>query len=303
MRVLACVFLLASAASAGENDLQLWRLGHPDALSCTFCDGRAGDVPEPGSPGAQPRFHRFASTLGLAFVPPFEEPAATTGQAGFEIGFSSSQAFLRIPVEAWPTVGTQSGAAPPGVLVLPAVVARKGLGGSLELGFAAQWLAGSQMMALSGEVRWAAVEGVASAPDLALRLWGTRVVGTEELDLAMAGADLLVSKGFGVAGTVKLQPYGSFGIALINAQSGVVDFKPATENAAQPGLDDQVFRRVSLWDNRYLRAAAGVRLAAGPALAGVEAAMAWGRNDAQDAAGTSNFVRLWSVAGRLGLSF
>jgi hypothetical protein len=179
------------------------------------------------------------------------------------------------------------------------------LGGSLELGAAVQWLASSQMMALSGELRWAAMEGLESAPDVALRLWGTRVIGTQDLDLACAGADALVSKSFGIAGMMKLQPYASFGLAMVNAFSAVVDFKPGAEDPSRPGADDQVFHAATLYNNRYLRAGAGVRLVTGTLVAGVEGAMAWGRNPIQDvgAAGQENFVRLWSFAGRVGAAF
>jgi hypothetical protein len=304
VRIAAFILVLSGAARAAGNDLQLWRLGHPDAIPCTVCDGSIGDVPEAGTPGAQARFHRLASTLGLAFVPPFQEAASTTGQAGFEIGIVSSQAFLRIAPDAWPTVETQAVGAPPGVLVLPAVTVRKGLGGSLELGAAVQWLASSQMMALSAELRWAAIEGIASAPDVALRAWGTRVIGTQDLDLASAGADAQVSKSFGVAGMMKLQPYGSFGLAMINAFSSAVDFKPGVEDAARPGIDDQVFHAVTLYNNRYWRGGLGVRLVAGTLVAGVEGAVAWGTNAVQDGASSPvNFVRLWSLAGRIGAAF
>jgi len=304
VRICALILLLSGAARAGANDVQLWRLGHPDALGCTICDGSPLDVPEPGTPGAQARFHRFASTLGLAFVPPFQEPAATTGQAGFEVGLSSSQAFLRISPDAWPTAGTQASAAPPGLLVLPALAVRKGLGGSFELGVAFQWLTNSEIMAISGELRWAAVEGLASAPDVALRLWGTRLIGTQDLDLGSAGADAMVSKTFGVAGMLKLQPYGSLGLAMVNAYSSVVDFKPAAEDQSRPGRDDQVFHPISLQNNRYWRAGAGLRMVAGKTVLGLEGAVAWGNNSVDDGAGSAtNFVRLWSLAARLGATF
>jgi hypothetical protein len=305
VRICLFILVLAGTANAAANDLQLWRLGHPDSLACTLCDGGPSDIPEPGTPGAQARFHRLASTLGLAFVPPFQETAATTGQAGFELGLTSSQALLRIGADAWATAGTQAVAAPPDVLILPAVTLRKGLGGSFELGAAVQWLANSQMMALSGELRWAAVEGLESVPDVALRVWGTRVIGTQDLDLASAGADALVSKSFGLAGMMKLQPYGSFGLAMVNALSAVVDFKPGAEDPSRPGADDQVFHGITLYNNRYWRAGAGVRLVAGRVVAGLEGAVAWGRNAIQDSggAGQENFVRLWSFAGRVGAAF
>jgi len=304
VRLAAIILLLAGAARAGANDLQLWRLGHPDPLPCTACDGRTGDVAEAGTAGAQARFHRLASTLGLALVPPFQEPAATTGQSGFEVGLGTSQAFLNLGADVWTTVGTQNGSPAPPVVIVPALLVRKGLGGSFELGAAVQWLADSQMMALSADLRWAVVEGLASTPDVALRLWGTRVVGAQDLDLASAGADALVSKSFGVGGMMKVQPYGSFGLAMINAQSSAVDFKPGAEDAARPGIDDQVFHRVRMFDNRYWRGSAGARLIVGSVVMGLEGAVAWGTNPVQEGpAPASNFVRLWSFAARFGTAF
>jgi len=305
MRLAALFLIVAGAAHAAANDLEIWRLGHPDNLACTLCDGSAGDLPEAGSPGAQARFHRLASTLGLAFIPPFEEPAATTGLSGFEFGVSSSQAMLRIPADAWPTVETQATGAPPPLLILPAFTLRKGLGGSLELGAGVQWLANSQMLAVSAQLRWAAIDGIDYAPDVALRAWGTRVLGTQDLDLGAAGADALVSKSFGLFGMLKVQPYGSFGIAMVNAFSAMVDFKPASEDSAQPGADDQRFHNISLYNNRYWRAGAGLRVISGRMLVAAEGSVAWGRNPIQDMATTApeNFVRLWSFSGRLGIGF
>ena len=304
-RLALLICLAAAAARAESNDLDLRFLGHPGPLACTLCDGSPGDVPEAGDPNAQARFHRLASTLGLAFVPPFQEAAGTLGQSGFEVGLSSSQAVLRIAPDAWPTLGTQGKSAPPRMLILPALTLRKGLGGSVELGAAVSWLTNSQMMALSAELRWAPLDGLASWPDLALRLWGSRVLGTGELDLAMAGADVQLSKSFALAGMIKLQPYLQGGMVMINALSGVVDFKPAVENAANPGGDDGAFRSVVLYKNRYLRGAVGVRMVAGVVVLGIEGSMAAGTNPIYDGpAGTpENYVRLTGFSARLGFGF
>jgi hypothetical protein len=306
----------AAAGRAAENDLQLWRLGHPDPLGCHLCNGLPGDSPEAGDPNAQARFHRLASTLGLALVPPFQEPAGTLGQAGFEVGVSSSEAFLRIPGDAWPT----SAAAPPRVLTVPAVTLRKGLGASFELGAAVSWLSNSQIMALSAELRWAVVDGFYYAPDIALRLWGTRALGTQELDLGEGGVDVQLSKSFGVAGMVKLQPYGQGGVVLINAQSAVVNFKPTASNPRDPTAQDGVFHTIAMvksassfpyfaLPNAFLRGTVGLRLVAGVVVLGVEGGLAWGTNSIQSdplpggAVPPKNFVRLWSSSARLGFSF
>ena len=254
---------------------------------------------EPGTPGAQARFHRLASTLGLVFAPPFQETAGTLGQSGFEVGVSSSEAFLRIAADAWPT----RAAAPPKVLTLPTVTLRKGLGASLELGAAVSWLANSQMMALSAELRWALLDGFASAPDLALRGWATRLVGAQDLDLTAGGVDAQLSKSFGVLGMMKLQPYFQFGVEMVNAGSRVVDFKPAAENPQNPTADEGLFHSISFLDNRYLRAALGLRLLAGVVVLGVEGNLAWGTNAIEKDAAQKNFIRLWSGAAHLGFAF
>lgn len=310
MRLAIALLLLTTAAWADRNDLQLYRLGHADDLNCTLCDGQPGDVKEPGTVAAQMRFHMLASLLGLAFVPQFQEPAGTLGQSGFEIGIGSQQAFLRMPAEAWAGSGPK-----PEVLVLPGVALRKGLGGSLELGLAASWLTQSQMFALSAELRWAVVEGLPRAPDVALRAHGTRLLGSRELDLTTAGADLAVSKDFAVAGVARLQPVFQAGIVFVNAATTVIDFKPAAENDANPTADDATFRTVSLLDNRYLRAAAGLRLVTGVWVVGVEGSFATGKNRVQadplpasqctagDCTPPEQTVRLWTVAGRAGVTF
>ena len=315
MRALLCVLLLASAARASDNDLQLYLLGHPDDLPCTRCDGSPGDVKEPGDLNAQARFHRLSSTLGLAFIPPFQEPAGTTGQAGFEVGFSVSEAFLKIPSDSWATVGTQASGSPPQVLAFPTLSFRKGIGGSLEIGAAVSTLYSSQMVGLTAELRWAPIDGIAYAPDVALRAYATRVVNSQDLDLTVGGADLSLSKSFGVAGTVKLQPYGQAGLAMVNAVSNVVDFKPAVAAAPNPTAHNGVFRDIHLQDNRYLRGSIGLRLVAGAVVLGIEGSGAGGTNAIQSASlptsqcsggqckAPREYVRVWSTAARLGFSF
>ena len=299
------LLLAASAARADDNDVQLIKLGHPDNLGCTRCDGSAGDPSEAGNPSSQARFHRYASTLGLAFSPPFQDTAGTLGQAGFEVGISSSQALLRADsASSW----AGQSATQPSVLLMPALVLRKGLGGSLELGVVASWLAKSQMMAVSGELRWALIDGLHYVPDLGLRLWGTRVLGDHELDLLMLGADLQLSKTIGVAGTFEIQPYVHGGIEMVNAFSGAIDFKPNVENDGNPSADDDSFHTIHFWENRFFRGAAGLRFVAGAVVLGVEGTFAQGTNPIQHdsvngVSAPRETVQLWTVSGRLGLRY
>jgi hypothetical protein len=309
----AVAVLAASAARAGGNDVELWRLGNPNPITvCTLCDGSSGDsVPVAGDLQAQVRFARMSSTLGLALIPAFHEQARTTGQAGFELGFSTQTSFIALGNDEWASERTQALGDAPKVLVLPTVSVRKGLGGGFELGAAVSHVYDSNILGLSAELRWAVLEGL-DAPDISVRAYGTRAIGTRDLDLVAAGADLMVSGSFGVGGTIKLQPYAQGGLALVNATSGIVDFRPQTEDTARPGAnplgDDEVFRTVSMLDNRYGRGAIGCRMVAGAVVLGLEGGVALGRNAIQSDAITGQdvprqFTRVWNASARLGLTF
>ncbi len=289
----AIVALLAARpARAGDNDLLLWTLGNPDSMiTCTICDG-SDNTRVAGDPLAQTRFARMTAALGLAFVPGFGETAASIGQAGFEIGFTQSARILSINANEWATDGSwnasspalpqaQQFSQPPGALMLSSLTIRKGIGGSFDIGAFATYLAESQMFALGAEVRGALIDGIDYAPDLSIRAWGARVVGTRELDLTMAGADAMLSKSFGVSGSVKLQPYGQFGVVLINATSGVIDFNPAHQDLKNPTSADGVFGDIHMLENRYNRAAAGLRIVAGAAVIGLEGDYAFGTSPVQ----------------------
>ncbi len=298
MRRVAFAFavLCAGSARAADNDLQLFRLGHPDAIV-------VGGAAQPGDPGAQFRFARLAATLALAFTPAFEDQAQTTGQAGFEVGFSGQIAYPRLAPQEWATQGSLGAAPAPQALLLPTLAVRKGLGGSVEVGGAVSLLAGSQMVAFSGQIRWAPIEGLYRAPDVALRAFATRVVGTQEMQLTFGGADLLVSKSFGVAGTMRMQPYAQYGMTLVNATSGPVDFSPGTENSADPSADDGSFHTIPFWENRYHHVAVGVRMIAGSVLLGLEGGVAFGTNAVERNSSTQQFTRVWTSSARLGLAF
>jgi hypothetical protein len=308
MRRVALLLLLLcpAGARAATNDLQLWRLGSPvDITVCTVCNGTDNAL-VPGDPSAQLRFARLTATLALAFAPAFEEAAQTIGQSGFELGIGTQVVYPRLSEKEWPSEGTLGTGAPPRALFLPTVTVRKGLGGSVELGVAASLLTSSQAFALGAQVRWALVDGLYGLPDVALRAWASHLIGVQDLNLTFGGADILVSKSFGVAGTFRLQPYVQYGMTLIDASSGAIDFNPSAEDPANPSADDGSFHRIAFWENRYHRFAAGVRMVSGRWLLGLEGGMAMGTNPVQHdgaASAAIQFTRVWTGSARLGLAF
>jgi hypothetical protein len=254
---------------------------------------------------AQKRFARLGSALGLAFVPRWSEPAASAGQAGFEVGVVETGAFLKLSNDEWATEGSRGQSPAPGLLPITSVQLRKGLGGSLDLGLSVSYLPGSQILGLGAALRLSILDGIEHAPDVAIRVWGEHLVGSGELFVNELGGDLLVSKTFGLAGMLKVQPFGQFGMAFVQLDTAKIDFLPEGYNASSPLSFQDVFERVLLTDNRYLRAAVGARLLTGAVVFAVEGAAAWGTNPVQSAAPSSvqQYTRQYSVAANLGFGF
>jgi hypothetical protein len=303
---LVVTMLCAARAGAAPNDLQLWRLGHPDTISvCTVCDG-TDTITQPGDPTAQYRFARLAATLALGFAPSFEDQAQTTGQSGFEMGLTGQVVYPRLAEAEWPTEDSLAARPVPQALAIPTVTLRKGLGGSLELGTSASFLYGSQIVALGAQLRWAIVEGL-SAPDIALRAWGSHLLGDRELNLWFGGADILVSKSFGIFGTTRLQPYAQYGMVVAEARTFSINFNPTAQPSSNPSDNHGTFHRIAFWENRYHRFVVGLRLVRGVMLIGVEGGLAFGTNPVQHdpvtAGPSEQFTRVWTTSGRLGLTF
>ena len=134
-------------------------------------------------------------------------------------------------------------------------------------------------------------------PTLAVRgVWRAGVTGTRELDLTIAAARTSwCRRSFGVAGMIKLQPYGQFGIAMVNANTGVINFNPTAQGQINPTAEDGVFRDIHLFSKLPGNRLAGwaARWLAGAAVIGLEMNYAFGTNPVQagQAAGSTHAGR------------
>lgn len=75
---------------------------------------------------------------------------------------------------------------------------RKGLPAGIDIGVAYGRALETDIELVSADLQWAFLEGGALTPALALRLTGTRTMGSDVYDLDQYGAELLLSKGFAV---------------------------------------------------------------------------------------------------------
>jgi hypothetical protein len=91
------------------------------------------------------------------------------------------------------------------------------------------WLVDSELFAPGFEIRWALQEGYKWIPDLSIRGSVNHMVGNRDLLLTTVGADLVLSKNFGILGMVNIAPYVSWSFIFVAATSRVIDPTPTSQ--------------------------------------------------------------------------
>lgn len=213
---LAC-FGLAGELWALDNDPKIYRL----------CKGYAeGEFPCGSSPSAdQKAFRDLTKEYGIALSHKVLAPAETLGANGFQIGFSYSVTPNQADKDLWKR-GTE-GENSPSTLMTTEINVRKGLPFSFELGVDAGWLAMSEMFYFGGGLKWALNEAVSAFPiDFSVRGTVRRVFGSADLDLTLAGLDVLISHNFGIGGLFQLAPYAGYSPSFIFVSSNLIDGTP-----------------------------------------------------------------------------
>ena len=259
--ILVAVAAGASPARAAQNDLQLYQLSYFDKNANRY-------RPD------QDSFNKLTNELGLAFAPKFLSPAATLGEAGFEVGFETSLTTINSGEAYWKNA--VEGGTPPSMLTTGQFHLRKGLPQSFEVGTTVTYLFLSQMFAAGVEVKWAINEGFYYAPDVAVRGAVNRTFAARDLDLTTSGFDAAMSKTFGLFGTSQITPYAGYSMALVWASSHVVNATPGEPRDDGPNkwglpVDQFVFdQNLTLNDRIFF----GLRYKAAIAVIGYEFMMA-----------------------------
>jgi len=102
---------------------------------------------------------------------------------------------------------------------------------AFEFGAGAVNILGSRMYAVQGYAKIALQEGFHGwvLPSFAVRGSASQLLGTNQVDLNVYGVDVVASKAFGLAGTVRLEPFLGWNYLFIDAASGVIDATPACD--------------------------------------------------------------------------
>ncbi len=251
--------VLGAAAHADEYDLQISKLGNPDAGEAGFRATANAD------------FQAFARAFSATLTSTNLMPPETLGHAAFNV--SAELSVVSLPSDILvPTEGAQ-----PGTVLVPSFHIRKGMPFSVELGARVGWVEKSRMVAATGEVKWAVNEGFTYLPDVGVRGHVTRLLGVRDFNLTAAGLDVGVGKQFPVGGMVTFTPYGGLDFTFVGAGSNTIDFNPerpysdSVQDDSLAALDDTAsYAPVKLSNNMTQRIYGGVRFIGGVLQLGAE---------------------------------
>jgi hypothetical protein len=226
----------AAPARAGGNDLVMSRLGDIklDGL------GQPIDVI-----GRNLDYRSLASELGVVMAPRLLTPSDTLGFGGFQFAVDMQATSITNDADYWRALESSQNPGGTGVdhgeSIMPTVgfFVRKGIWlpmPSFEVGLGAVHLLDSEMWAAQGYVKFAMHEGFHDfpLPSVAVRGGGSRVMGTDQIDLSVGSLDISVSKDLGYQGTITVSPYGGWNVLWIVPRSEVIDKTPGIDTRADP---------------------------------------------------------------------
>jgi len=258
--------LLAGAwrpAVAGPNDLNLLHLCDPKTPAPGVLNGMVSEcgwvrratgtgLIESITPDAEAesRFRSLMSELGVLMAPRLSVPAETLGLAGFQISGEAGTTSISRGEPFWNGVEAVSPdnrlRRPDGWLTTVGLTLRKGLWlplPALEVGGGFMHLVDSKMVSWQGYAKLALHEGFHDwpLPSFAVRGSAAILTGTDQVRMSIAGLDLLMSKGFGILKTARLEPFGGWSFLFVRARANPVDATPScdayfarTATAGQP---------------------------------------------------------------------
>lgn len=136
-------------------------------------------------------------------------PASGSDVFGLDIGVEVS--VMDIESDSWDLI-LDSGDAPSS-LAAPKLHGRVELPFNINVGAIYSKIPESNIALFGGELQWAAIDGSAVMPAVALRGSFSNLSGVDDFDLSTYGLDAVVSKGFGMG--IKLTPYAGIGMISI----------------------------------------------------------------------------------------
>ena len=193
LRMLAFLLCLAPASAlAGGLDLHL--------------EGLVDKSKQTSGADATGNYKSLMTELGLAFGPRNLGPAASLGSLGIEGAYEYGMASVNGSADYW----TKTVDDPRSTLTTHSIHVRKGLPYSMQLDTSLTMLPDSNLTGIGAGLNIAAIDGFKSIPDLALNMGVNTVLGfpsNAAVDMLVAWGGGTLSKNFGIAGILSLQPW------------------------------------------------------------------------------------------------
>ncbi len=182
-------------------------------------------------------YRNLVSEMGVAFGPSFLAPAETVGYMGMAIGAHYGITTINGSADYWKN-GVHG--TPAGFVQTIGMEVRKGMWFPLpgfEISGGVKYLTESHLFAPHVSGKFSINEGYFDfpIPAIAVRGFGARVMGSDQVDLTIASVDLSLSKSFGVAGTLNVTPYLGYNYLMIFSDSKVVDVTPGVDSLNPDG--------------------------------------------------------------------
>ncbi|MCO4760276.1 MAG: hypothetical protein KC502_02155 [Myxococcales bacterium] len=195
-------------------------------------------------------YQSLMSELSLAMGSRMVGPAASLGALGIEAAYELSIVGTNASASYW----KDTASSPQSSVMTGQLRVRKGLPYGLQLGANLTHLYDSNMWAIGTEMNMSLVDGFANIPDLAVRSSINVVLGNADLGMLIVGADAVLSKSFGIAGILSLQPWASYSFAYTHVSTHQIDVYP---NASSITPDLMLLKQIN--DTSH-RAAFGLRI-------------------------------------------
>lgn len=188
----------------------------------------------------------MALILGSKMVGPGQSLGALGMEAALEMSFVQTNS----TADYW----KNSVAKPASTVATTQMRVRKGLPYAMQVGAVLTHLIDSNLWAIGAELNMSLVDGYVSVPDLCLRTSVQSVLGHSDISMLIVGADLVLSKSFGVGGVLSLQPWGAYSFNYSNVTTRQLEVYP-NDTTLEPDLE--LLKAVN---NVSHRAAFGMRL-------------------------------------------
>ena len=160
--------------------------------------------------------------VSLALGPKMAGPAHSLGALGIEAAYELSFVQTNSGLDYWTKAATN----PQPTIQAGTLRVRKGLPYGLQVGSVLTHLFDSNMWTIGAEMNMSLIDGFVAIPDLAMRLSANTVLGNADLGMLIVGGDFVLSKTFGVAGVVSIQPWAGYSFTYTHVNTHQIDVYP-----------------------------------------------------------------------------